>query len=420
MTQYRVVRLGNISLPWRRIEFWGTIVALYLQTGGTGSLGLKVLLPTAYAITVALLANNLGQLLITLLRRPLITFLLLVLPFLSIAWSTSGSLSLRRAIALAFSMALAYLLAIRFTPWQFLLIAVAAIFPPLATSLVLLIVAPSLVTMPDGSICGLFSHKNLLGWHAAVALFAGVIITWEAVVPRRIGLTVTVTSLACLIASGSTTALLSVLAALCLTLFYGALRRLNGPGRIALVLIALQAATVAYFMSSEFIAPSLAALGKDTTLTGRVPMWGFEDEAIMQEPLFGYGYQAFWSEGSSAGWRVKSAIDWDSPNAHSGYREILLDFGVLGFVPFMFLIFRTLLKGLQLHISAPNSSWLGLNVLVGMFLVMNITESIFYMPYNFLFIMFTAAVTMISIRTRGVALEWTPLRRTAGGWVRHP
>lgn len=398
--QFSSVGRGSISAPWRRAEWWGASIALYLQSGATGNLGLKVLLPPAYLITVALVANNAGQLLLALRRCPLITFLL-VLPFLSVAWSTSGSISLRRAIALTFSMALAYVLAIRFTPRQLLLIVASVLLPALAGSLAMLIVTPSLARMPDGTISGLFSHKNLLGWNAAAGLFVGAVLTADAVVSRVIGVTIVAISLVCLVASGSTTALLSVLVAIVLTLFYWALRRMRGLGRILLFLLVMQGMAVSYIVGSEFVAPALAALGKDTTLTGRVPMWHFEDEAIQQKPLLGYGYQAFWSDGSGAGWKIKSEIDWDSPNAHNGYREILLAFGVLGFAPFMILIVRTLVKGAKFHIRAPDDSWLGLNVLIGMLLVTNITESIFYMPYNFLFIIFMASVVMISIRKPG-------------------
>jgi exopolysaccharide production protein ExoQ len=397
VTSYGRIRLGNVSLPWRGIECWGVPIALYLQSDATGGLSANVILLPAFAITVMLVANNIEQILLTLRHRPLITFLF-VLPFLSVAWSTSGSISLRRALALTLSMALAYIIAIRFTPRQFLFVIVAALFPALLFSLVLLVVAPSTVRMPDGSISGLFSHKNLLGWHAAVALLAGAILTWEGAVSRRLGLIVVATSLVCLLASGSATGLLSVLVALLLVLFFRQLKRLKGIGRVALVLLTLNGAGAAYFIGSEIVVPSLAALGKDTSLTGRVPMWRLEDEAIAQKPLLGYGYQAFWSGGSSAGWKIKAEIDWGSPNAHSGYRDILLSFGLLGFVPFMVLVVRTLVKGASLHIAAPDNSWLGLNVLIGMLLTINVTESIFYMPYNFLFIIFVAALLMISIR----------------------
>lgn len=404
MPKYSSVRLGNVSLAWRHLECWGIVIALYLQSGATGTLESRLFPLATLVIVAALFANNTGQLLLALRRRPLVTFLL-ALPFLSVAWSTSGSVSLRRAFALMLSFILAYVLAIRFTPRQLLLLAAAALFPALAASLVALVALPSIAIMPDGSVNGLFSHKNLLGWHAAVALMVGAIMIREAVVPRWIGFTLTATSLVCMLVSGSATALLSVLAALLLGLFYTGLKRLHGARRIALVLIVLQAATAAYFIGSEIVVPALEALGKDTTLTGRVPMWRLEDKAIMDRPLLGYGYQAFWSDGSGAAWRIRAEIAWDSPNAHNGYRETLLSFGLVGFLPFMFLLLRTLVRGASFHIAAPDESWLGINILIGMLLVMNITESIFYMPYSFMFTLFLAAVLMIAVRTPGFYRE---------------
>ena len=398
VTMYRTARIGSFALPWRAVEWWGAGIALYLQTGAVGGLGLRVALLPAFAVTAGLLAANFVQIGLVLRRSSLATFLLLALPFLSVAWSTSGSLSLLRAIGLTLSMALAYLLACRFTPRQLLLLVAAVLFPGLAGSLVMLAIAPSAASMPDGTAHGLFLHKNILGWHAAMAVFVGMTLTIDAVASWRIGIVLAVIGVASLVASGSVTALFAVVVAIGLTLFYSAFKRLHGAGRVLLVLLTLQASAAAYVVGWEIVAPSLEALGKDTTLTGRVPMWQLADEAIEQQPLLGYGFQAFWSEGSGAGWKIRARLNWNTPNAHNGFREVLLAFGIAGFLPFMYMIIQALRRAAHLHVSAPDESWRWLNVLLGMVIAMNFTESIFYTPYSSLFIIFMAAVLMVTVR----------------------
>lgn len=398
MTPYSGIRFGAISLPWRQVEVWGAAFVIYAQTGAFGPLEQKVVLAPAYAITLALMVNNSGQILLALRRSPLMTFLL-ILPFISIIWSESGSTSMRRAVSLTLSMGLAYVLATRFSPRQLLLLVGGVLGASLAGSLAVLIVAPATATMPDGTMRGLFGHKNLLGWYAAVALVLAAIMMMQAAIPRWSGLAIFAVGLPCLVLSGSMTAVVTVVVAAFLALFYTLLRRLNGPGRALLVLLTLQAFVLAYFVGSAIVASSLESLGKDASLTGRVPLWNFVDDAIRQRPLLGYGYEAFWSDGSAAGWQIRTLVAWDTPNAHQGYRDILLSFGLVGFVPFTIVIIRTLGRAAQHHRLAPDDSWLGLNVLLGMFLVMNTAESIFYNPHSYMFTLFITIVLMVAIRT---------------------
>lgn len=396
MTSYAKVRFGRMSVPWRRLEWWGAACALYLQTGATAGLPLKILIPPAFAITVALVANNADAVLTAVRRTPLLVWLLF-LPFLSLTWSIAGALSLRRAVALTLSMALAYVISVRFTPRQLLVLTAVVLVPGLVASLVLLAVSPSRAMMPDGTIAGVFGHKNLLGWHAAVALVAGCLATARGDVRRPVGIGIMAIATACLAVSGSATALLSVFVAALLASAYALARRLDQPSRLFLLLVLVQLTIAACIIGSTYVAPALEAMGKDTSLTGRAPMWRLADRAIAERPVLGYGYQAFWSDGSGYGWRIRSEINWDTPNTHNGYREILLAFGVVGLVPFLVLLVRTLLKGAHLDRLAPHEGWLWLNVFVGMMLVMNWTESIFYMPYSFLFIYFITAVLMIAL-----------------------
>ncbi|MGO7785777.1 O-antigen ligase family protein, partial [Rhizobium ruizarguesonis] len=78
---------------------------------------------------------------------------------------------------------------------------------------------------------------------------------------------------------------------------------------------------------------ALEALGKDATLTGRVPLWELVDLEISDRWMFGYGYQAFWTVANPEATRIWLKIGWASPHAHNGYRDILLSFGIIPIIP---------------------------------------------------------------------------------------
>ena len=124
--------LGAIrrDLRWRTLEWWGAGIALFCFTGALVPLfsarrrarrlgALQAAPPRAARLRRRhRLPRALPRQLLVTVRRNLPFTLLLLLPFVSVLWSISGSITLRRAIGLLFSVALAYLLAIRFTPRQ--------------------------------------------------------------------------------------------------------------------------------------------------------------------------------------------------------------------------------------------------------------------------------------------------------------
>jgi O-antigen ligase len=78
------------------------------------------------------------------------------------------------------------------------------------------------------------------------------------------------------------------------------------------------------------VAGLLGLLGRDLTFSGRTNIWQAVLEAIMQRPLLGYGYAAFWNglQGQSA--NVILALGWAVPHAHNGFLEVWLQLGLVG------------------------------------------------------------------------------------------
>ncbi len=121
------------------------------------------------------------------------------------------------------------------------------------------------------------------------------------------------------------------------------------------------------------------------------------DEAIGRQPLLGYGYQAFWTEASSGAWWIWSAVGWMAPHAHNGLRDTMLSLGMAGVALLLIVIGRAVCFGAVLLRRARGDGWLWLNVLVAMFLTMNLTESLLLVQNNFFFTLFAAAIIMFGL-----------------------
>jgi exopolysaccharide production protein ExoQ len=96
-------------------------------------------------------------------------------------------------------------------------------------------------------------------------------------------------------------------------------------------------------MNSKVI---LEILGRDNSLTGRLPLWAVVIQEISSRPFLGFGYGAFWTTGEAD--RVRATIGWNAPNAHNGFLEIVLGVGFAGAA----LLSIALLRNLSLAVRA--------------------------------------------------------------------
>jgi O-antigen ligase len=108
----------------------------------------------------------------------------------------------------------------------------------------------------------------------------------------------------------------------------------------------------------------------DSTLTGRTHLWSFIDYQISTKPWFGWGFHSYWFVPNSpqeAAWGPEYVKH--SPSSHSGYRDLKLETGKIGY--WIFLIFLySLLHGLELvRRKDPTRAWLFLSVTIYAILV---------------------------------------------------
>lgn len=175
------------------------------------------------------------------------------------------------------------------------------------------------------------------------------------------------------------------------------LKLLHGAAVAAVILVGVF--SVLFWPEALF-----AVAGRDSSFTGRVPLWQESLKLIGQRPWLGYAYSAFWTVDNRDVRYLWKVIDWEAPNAHDGYLDILLQIGICGLALYMALWLR-ILTGAVRRIRAgslPEAPWMLLFMAVNVLL--NIDEG--PLPYPDEFTLFVAACTIALARS-----QTRPVRR---------
>lgn len=384
--------------------FSGALFPLLLE-GGDGMLDaaersrLRMLNLPVYLLTFLFLARRPILLAIAMWRNvPMVA--LVLFPTVSAFWAISQSVSLRRSIALIMSMAVAYLLATRFSPRQQIVLLSGVLGGATVMSLAAAAVMPGLAMMPgEGGLRGIFIHKNVLGWVASFTVILGLAARQDLQPAMRWGgLGLIGIGAAGILLSGSATALLSALFGWLTFLTVRTIARARGMARLAAILVlALVLVSLAALLFIGLL-PLLEFLGKDATLTGRVPLWHLVDAEIARRPVLGYGYGVFWSEANPIAWQIWEEVGWQAPHAHNGYRDLLLGLGLVGLALFLIVALRALQQGTGLCSAAPHDGWLWCVATIGTALAMNLSESTFLMQNDLMWTLFSTAAITLSLR----------------------
>ncbi|WP_162164325.1 O-antigen ligase family protein [Roseivivax isoporae] len=358
---------------------------------------LRLLALPVYAASLGLLALRPGRLMAVLAcNLPLV--LLVVLPFLSMAWSLSPGTTLRRAIALALSMSVALLLAARLSPRDQMRVIGTVLGTATGLSILMAGAMPHLSFMPgESALRGIFVHKNVLGWAAAYTILFGIAARRDAERGmRRTGLVLLAIGWIGVILSTSVTSLFAAVVALSMGVAADAVVRRRGLERFVLDLGLLIAGAVVLMLLFVALLPLLEALGKDATLTGRVPLWQLVDAEIAQRALLGHGFGAFWSDVNTDAWRIWETIGWQAPHAHNGYRDILLGLGLTGLALFAYVVVRAWREAFALYSAAPREGTLWPLLVIGTSLVLNLSESTLLMQNDVFWLILSAAIATVA------------------------
>ena len=118
----------------------------------------------------------------------------------------------------------------------------------------------------------------------------------------------------------------------------------------------------------------LDALGEDSTFTGRDRIWPAVWWRIMESPLLGYGYDAYWRDGSYGMAWLWYEAGFEVYNAHNGWLETVLAVGLIGALLLAWVIMRTGIAGLT-GLYADNDPRRIAIPMVTMIFMMSLTES---------------------------------------------
>jgi O-antigen ligase len=101
----------------------------------------------------------------------------------------------------------------------------------------------------------------------------------------------------------------------------------------------------AIVVASMFVSNPIERLGYrlygDATLTGRTGIWGFIDYQTSHRPWFGWGFHSYYFVPNSPQNEAPGYIK-EMPSSHSGYRELKLETGRIGYWIFLVFIYSSL------------------------------------------------------------------------------
>ena len=152
----------------------------------------------------------------------------------------------------------------------------------------------------------------------------------------------------------------------------------------------------------------LVALGKDASLSGRTDIWAMVWQKILNHPLLGHGYSAFW-----LGWNGKDsaqiwmALQWPVPHSHNGFLDLLADLGFVGLL--LFLAGYAVCFRRALNCARASKTLLGLFPLLyfSFMILFNFSESSILKQENVYWVLYTATWVLT---TRWLALAATTAR----------
>ena len=255
--------------------------------------------------------------------------------FLSVQWSVDPETTLRRCFVFLFFVVALIGIANALDADSYMRMLRRVILFLAVASLGLLLVPPAEALMLDGTLRGVFSHKNVLGQVTAVGVLASL---HGMRAEPRTRWACAATILTCIVAAGasrSATALTSIFAFLAADAFVALFRR-GGAFRLVAAIAVLAAAALLAALPNLL----LDVTGKDATLTGRTDLWVYVEAAIAQRPLLGWGYSAFWSPANPVADEISRTLQWVVPEAHNGLLGLLLHVGAVGSILYLIIFAR--------------------------------------------------------------------------------
>lgn len=262
-----------------------------------------------------------------------ILLLLLLLPVVSIIWSINPDTSLNRFYRVVVRSAIFGLyLASRYSPKELMRLVGVVLSIAMGLSIVVALGLPSYGARGD-SWQGIFAHKNHLGPFAALAVVYFSLIAVYVRRYRKLALLGILFAFIALIFSAAKSSLVICLGTLAILPLYRSFLHAYRSKIFTQLVLLLVGGTLTSLLAinAEYIIVNI--LGKSLALNGRLPLWTYLLGQVAKRPLFGYGYEAFWTDSEQL-YLGERYVGWFPSHGHSGFIDMLLQLGTVGLALF--------------------------------------------------------------------------------------
>jgi exopolysaccharide production protein ExoQ len=403
---------SQIALPLRLLVFAFLFLAasdpfrfLHHLSDGTTDEGLKTMVWAALYLPFAALAGLTfryiawpwGQ------NRWLLAVYILVL--LSVLWGPSlGGGLLAVAAPLGAALAVSYL-AVSHSPEQMLRASAQALFACAIASILAVILVPDYGLMQgrhEGLWRGITGQKNNLAQIMALGALLSYLASRTA--QGRARLLYLASAAVCLVVqflAGSATAWLVGFIGLLSLIFFLTLQQSKKQSRLLLLLLCGLCSLGLVPLLAGYSETLFELIGRDATLTDRIPLWQGVWSAITDRPWLGFGYGQFWDESSGTAISyVRAFLLWDSPHAHNGWLELAINLGFVGVILFAISFLITCKRTARaLTVSSSEFGLFAALVLV-LTLAFNLTEAALVTGANILWVLYLYCALRLPLETR--------------------
>ncbi|MBP2021175.1 O-antigen ligase [Clostridium punense] len=254
-------------------------------------------------------------------------------------------------------------------------------------------------TRYESAIKGLFRHRNSLGLYMA---FGGSMSLWFLLQFKdnnKIKSLYAINllgSIVLLYLSKSMTAMLLGVSFLLLVI----ITRYKKVSKVLIYSIIPVLIGAVYFLvyQPQWFKDFLLAIGRNPTLTGRSLIWQGAVKAIEYKAFIGYGYGSFWTINPYSVLFILPIYRSIPVNAHNGFMDIMIDFGIIGAIIVFIWLGLTLRKTKKLmdYVSERNYKYLSFSLAYFLFILMyNLFETVFIRQKSVIYITLIIFANMV-------------------------
>ena len=408
--------------PWNTVNAWIDLVpTIFITLGGWIQFGAE---PVAFRLT-AMVEDSLARRLVRLACSLLIAGLIAaryrgvlrvcrkerwllglpVIAFISAIWSQNPQHTVIDATNLGLTSLFAVYLFLRYPGKQLLMF---LLFPSallLLLGLATVIIAPSIGidSFQQNAWRGVFGQRNNCATACVLFFLLALHVHARSFIEHCLRGSVIVLAGLFIVMSYSRAGWIVGALAVMFSFALWFIQRMHSLDRIVfLMLLTIPIGLIGFAIENNF-AEITEAMGKDPTLTQRTVIWSEVLPSIMKRPIQGHGYSAFWMglKGESA--RMVLATHWMEGQAQDGYLDILLQLGLLGFLPALWMLGRGIALAwgaVKSWTTPPHVSFAA--ILLPIVMIQNIGESSLLLPFGVPWLYMLLAFLILSHSKKGV------------------